>query len=79
MPVFHVIQNIVIKHEHILLINTALKTLCLDEHIHAYKVAHTTEAPYVLEIKDILHHKLFDILMSYGCDSDLFIVSYGFM
>ncbi len=42
MPVFHVIQNIVIKHEHILLINTALKMLCLDEHIHAYKVAHTT-------------------------------------
>ncbi len=52
--------------------------LCLDEHIHAYKVA-DTEAPYVLEIKDILHHKLFDILMSYGCDSDLFIVPYSFM
>ncbi len=78
MPVFHVIQNIVIKDEHILLITTALKTLCLDEHIHAYKVA-DTEAPYVLEIKDILHHKLFDILMSYGCDSDLFIVPYSFM
>ncbi len=78
MPVFHVIQNIVIKDEHILLITTALKTLCLDEHIHAYKVA-DTEAPYVLEIKDILHHKLFDILISYGCDSDLFIVPYSFM
>lgn len=78
MPVFHVIQNIVIKDEHILLITTALKTLCLDEHIHAYKVA-DTEAPYVLEIKDILHHKLFDILMSYGYDSDLFIVPYSFM
>lgn len=79
MPVFHVIQNIVVKDEQILLITTALKTLCLDEHIHAYKVAHTTKALYVLEIRDILHHKSFDILMSYGCDSHLFIVPYCFI
>ncbi|KAK2815036.1 hypothetical protein Q7C36_023302 [Tachysurus vachellii] len=79
MPVFHVIQNIVVKDEHVLLITTALKTVCLVEHIHAYKVAHTVEAPCVLDVKDILHHKLFDILMSYACDSDLFIVPYSYM
>ena len=72
MPVFHVIQNIVVRDECVLFITTAMKTLYLEEHVHAFKVMHTTDAPIVLEFKDLLHHKCFDILMSCGLDSDLF-------
>ncbi|CAL8391515.1 unnamed protein product [Arctogadus glacialis] len=79
MPVFHVIQNIVVRDECVLFITTAMKTLYLEEHVHAFKVMHTTEAPIVLEFKDLLHHKSFDILMSCGLDSDLFIIPYFFM
>lgn len=56
---WHVLKNI---DEYFLLMTTALKTFCLSEY--------ATEAPYVLETKDVLQHNLFDILMSYGCDSD---------
>ena len=79
MPVFHVIQNIVVRDECVHFITTAMKTLYLEEHVHAFKVMHTTEAPIVLEFKDLLHHKSFDILMSCGLDSDLFIIPYFFM
>ncbi|KAG5271297.1 hypothetical protein AALO_G00178160 [Alosa alosa] len=79
MPVFHVIQNVVIKDEQVLLVTVALKTHCLDEHTHAFKVSHTTEAPFVLDVQTLLYHKIFDILTSYDCNSDLFIVPYCFM
>ena len=79
LPVFHVIQKIVIKDEQVIFITTALETICLNEHVHAYKVLHTTEAPFVLDIKGIFYHRIFDILMSYGGDTDLFIVPYCFM
>nr|XP_021323512.1 uncharacterized protein LOC108180038 [Danio rerio] len=79
MPVFHAIQNVVTRDERILFITTALETSCLVEPVHAYKVAQTIETCYVLELNDILQHKPFDIVMSYGGDFDLFIVPYTFI
>jgi hypothetical protein len=74
LPVFAVIQTFFIKDEQVLFITTALETICLNEHVHAYKVLHTSEAPFVLDIKVILYHRIFDILMSYRGDTDLFSV-----
>lgn len=77
MPVFHVIKNVLIKDEQVLLITVVLKTHCLDEHTHAYKVSHTTDELFVLDIKS-LFYKNFDIVTSYGAD-DLYIVPHCFM
>ena len=46
-------QKILIKDEQVLFITTALETICLNEHVHAYKVLRTSEAPFVLDIKGI--------------------------
>lgn len=78
MPVFHVIKNVLIKDEQVILMTDALKTRCLDEHTHAYKVSHTTGDPFVLDIKTLMYRN-FDVLTSYGTDDDLFIVPRCFM
>ena len=73
MPVFHKIHRDV-------LFTFALKTLGLDGHLHAFNVMCTTDGPYVVDVKELMCHKAFDLQMSY-CNEDLssFIVPYCFL
>lgn len=78
MPVFYKIKDIVVKEETVFLVGSALETLCFDDHMHAFKVVLKRSPPYkVFHVNDIVYHKPFDLLMSYGArDSFDYIVPY---
>lgn len=80
MPVFHEIQHVIMKEEHMLLVTYIMDTLCLVEHVNAYKVVRAAKRPNVFVIKELFYHKAFDIQMSYcSNDSSFFIVPYCFL
>ena len=80
MPVFYKIQRVVVNDEKLLLITFSLQTLCLDEHLYAYKVVCTTDGSHVIFVKDLFCYKAFDVQMSYSDnDSSSFIVPYCFL
>ncbi|XP_038870264.1 uncharacterized protein LOC120064026 [Salvelinus namaycush] len=67
MPVFYIIKAIVLKEENVFLVGSALETLCFDDHLHAFKVVLKQSPPCkVFHVNDIMYHKPFDLLMSYG-------------
>lgn len=77
MPVFHKIHKIFVTDERLLFVTFALKCICLDEHLHAFKVVCTQDGPNVVDVKDLYTYKAYDKQMSYSCDnSDLFIIPY---
>ena len=75
MPVFQGIHHVVVKDGKFLLVTFALQTICLDEHLNAFKVLCTEVGPHVVDVKELFCHNALEIQTSYGSDnSNLFIV-----
>ena len=68
MPVFHKIHRVVLNADRLLLFTFALKTVCLDAHFHAFKVVCTADGPHIVDVKELLCYKAFDLQMSYSND-----------
>lgn len=80
MPVFHKIHHVVVQDGRLLLVTFALQTLCLEEHFNAFKIVCTKIGPHVINVRDLLCHKAFDVQTSYATNSsDVFIVPYHFL
>ena len=64
MPVFQRIHHVVVKDGKLLLVTFALQTICLEEHFNAFKVVCTKVGPRVVDVRELLCHKAFDIQTS---------------
>lgn len=79
MPVFHRIHYVV-QDGKLLLVTFAWQTLCLAEHFNAFKVVCTKIGPHIIDVTELLCHKVLDVQTSYGSDnSEMFIVPYHFL
>ncbi|XP_039860163.1 uncharacterized protein LOC120716658 [Simochromis diagramma] len=75
MPVFSKITSIILHDGKAVFVMVEHET-CFHDHFHAYQVNETIPKKIlVLEREKLRHFKSFDGQMSYGCDSQLYVVS----
>ena len=69
MPVFQKIDCIVVRDQQVFLAVTALETLCFKEHFHAFQVAFPKKEFCVIDVKELVYHRPFDVQMAYKMDA----------
>ncbi|XP_057706931.1 uncharacterized protein LOC130924402 [Corythoichthys intestinalis] len=80
MPLFYLIDSVLIVHEKLLLLTLPLFTVCFQEHFHAYEVTRTKQDFVVFHVDSLHYPRPFDIQMSYIVnDTGLFVVPYCFL
>ncbi|KAL6469077.1 hypothetical protein MHYP_G00226010 [Metynnis hypsauchen] len=77
MPVFKKIDCIIVKDQQVFLVVAVLETLCFNEHFHAFQVAFLKKEFSVIDVKELVYHRPFDLQMTYKMDDySQFVVPY---
>lgn len=77
MPVLYKIHTIFVKDEQVVLALSGVKTICFDEHYHAFKISLRPSTVKVLNIQDLFYYKPMDVQMTYGpSDTSMYAVPF---